>query len=199
MINRKEVKEKARQHVRKRYGLWLLVSLVSLLSMLAGSLNTPAEPNTTSLWVDGFGILLALFTVPLFGIGLDAVRDDSSNVSVSFSRRLGPMFWRNLWGMLLMNLKVLLWTLLFIVPGIVAGYRYYFVPYLLADDDTLTIQEAFEQSAAMTDNRKFDLFVYDLSFVGWAFLVVLTAGIAAFFVAPYIEASRIQLYEELRG
>ncbi len=94
---------------------------------------------------------------------------------------------------------ILLWTLLFIIPGIVKGYQYRYVPYLLAEDTSLSPKEVLKKSKEMTMGHKSDIFVLDLSFILWNLLNLVTFGIASFFIAPYIEATNARLYNVLKS
>lgn len=85
---------------------------------------------------------------------------------------------------LLIALKVFAWSLLFVIPGIIAAYRYSMATYIMAENPTIAPTEAIERSKALMDGRKGDLFCLDLSFFGWALLTVLTAGIGALWLAP---------------
>lgn len=97
------------------------------------------------------------------------------------------------------GLKTILWMLLFIIPGIVKSYEYMMIPYLLADDPSLTRQEAFEYSRRMMDGNKMKAFVLDLSFILWLLLGGLTLGLVnIFWTFPYRYATRAELYLTLR-
>ena len=97
------------------------------------------------------------------------------------------------------DILILLWSLLFIIPGIVKAYEYRMIPYLLADDPTMTKDRAFAESRAMMHGNKWRAFVLDLSFLGWRLLSVLTLGILeVFYVAPYKFMTDAALYEALR-
>jgi uncharacterized membrane protein len=100
--------------------------------------------------------------------------------------------------MILRDLFVGLWSLVFIIPGIIKGYSWRMVPYILAENPEMPYKEALELSARMTDGEKFDMFVLDLSFIGWYLLGVLACGIGVLFVNPYFEATWAQLYFVLR-
>jgi len=100
--------------------------------------------------------------------------------------------------MLLKKIFLFLWTLLFIIPGIVKGYAYRMVPYILADNPNIGARRAIELSNNMTQGHKFDMFVLDLSFIGWYLLGVLAIGIGVLFVAPYDHATNAELYLALR-
>ena len=69
---------------------------------------------------------------------------------------------------LLITLKVIAWSLLFVIPGIVAAYRYSMATYIMAENPGMQATEAIERSKALMDGRKGDLFCLDLSFIGWA-------------------------------
>jgi hypothetical protein len=100
--------------------------------------------------------------------------------------------------MFLTGLYIFLWSLLFLIPGIIKSYQYRMVPYLITEDPSLATEQALELSRRMTDGEKWDMFVLDLSFIGWSLLGILTFGIGFFFLAPYIEATQAQLYFALR-
>jgi uncharacterized membrane protein len=100
--------------------------------------------------------------------------------------------------MFLMGLYIFLWSLLLFIPGIIKAYQYRMVPYLITEDPSLSTEQALALSRRMTDGEKWDMFVLDLSFIGWCFLAALTFGIGFLFLAPYIEATQAQLYFALR-
>ena len=98
---------------------------------------------------------------------------------------------------LLIALKVFAWSLLFVIPGIVAAYRYSMATYIMAENPNMQATEAIERSKALMDGRKGDLFCLDLSFIGWALLAVLTAGIGNLWLVPYMTVSRAAFYRSL--
>jgi len=100
--------------------------------------------------------------------------------------------------MALMNLYLFLWSLLLIIPGIVKSYAYRMVPYILADNPNIGASRAIELSNKMTYGHKFDMFILDLSFLGWYLLGALCFGIGIFFVKPYEHATNAELYLVLR-
>ncbi|MBQ8519198.1 MAG: DUF975 family protein [Agathobacter sp.] len=96
------------------------------------------------------------------------------------------------------DLKVLLWTLLFIIPGVIKSYEYFMMPYLLAENPNLTKEEAFRLSKQMMTGNKWKTFVLELSFFWWDVLSAITAGIVGiFYVNPYKNLTFAALYEEL--
>ena len=117
---------------------------------------------------------------------------------------LGAGF-RGDWGnvvlvMFLKNLFLALWTMLFIIPGIVKAYAYRMVPYILKEHPELSGTQAITLSRRMMKGHKGDAFVLDLSFIGWILLSALTFGILhLFYVGPYMEATNAELYKAVRA
>jgi uncharacterized membrane protein len=100
--------------------------------------------------------------------------------------------------MFIRDIYIFLWSLLFIIPGIIKAYAYRMVPYILADNPNLGVDEAISLSNEMTRGHKFDMFVLDLSFIGWYLLGSLALGVGIFFVMPYENATNAELYLVLR-
>ena len=99
---------------------------------------------------------------------------------------------------LLITLKVIAWSLLFVIPGIVAAYRYSMATYIMAENPGMQATEAIERSKALMDGRKGDLFCLDLSFIGWAILALIPAGLGFIWLIPYMYTAQAAFYEELK-
>lgn len=100
---------------------------------------------------------------------------------------------------LLQAVKTFLWTLLLVIPGIVKGYEYRMIPYILAENPGIDQRRAFELSRIMMTGQKWNAFVLDLSFFLWYLLGAVTCGLASiFYVNPYIAATNAELYAVLR-
>ena len=100
---------------------------------------------------------------------------------------------------LLRGLYVFLWSLLFIVPGIVAGYSYAMTDYILAENPNLTASEAIEQSKTMMYGNRWRLFCLQFSFIGWDILATLAFGIGHLWLTPYKQAATAAFYREVSG
>lgn len=92
------------------------------------------------------------------------------------------------------DLKITLWSFLFIIPGIVKSYEYRMIPYIMAENPEIPTKRAFEISREMTMGEKANLFVLDLSFIGWMLLGVLACCVGTYFVLPYKEATFAEFY-----
>lgn len=97
------------------------------------------------------------------------------------------------------GLYTFLWTLLFVIPGIIKSYEYKQVPYILAENPDITKEEAFARSKQMMSGNKWKAFVLDLSFLGWEILNTMTIGILGiFYVKPYEYQTEAAFYEALK-
>lgn len=100
---------------------------------------------------------------------------------------------------LYMGLFIFLWGLLFIIPGIIAAYRYAMAPYLMAQYPEKGIRECVEDSKALMLDHKARLFFLNLSFIGWGFLCLFTLGIGMLWLTPYMQAATAAFYLERTG
>ena len=98
---------------------------------------------------------------------------------------------------LLRSVYITLWTMLFIIPGFVAVYKYAMASFILYENPTMTANEAITASKELMDGHKGELFTLDLSFIGWDFLNLLTMGIGSLWLNPYKNAARAAFYRDL--
>ena len=97
------------------------------------------------------------------------------------------------------DLYLFLWTLLFVVPGIVKSYEYRMIPYLLGEYPQLSKEEAFSASKEMMTGNKWKAFLFDLSFIGWRILNIFTFGmLGIFYVDPYYHQADAMLYDAIK-
>lgn len=100
---------------------------------------------------------------------------------------------------LLIGIFSFLWSLLFIIPGIIATLSYSFTYYIMIDNPQMGALEAIRKSKEMTNGYKWDLFVLGLSFIGWALLMPFTCGIGVLWLAPYQGVTFINFYEDVKA
>lgn len=128
-----------------------------------------------------------------------------NSYEVAPAGRLGFAFKKGTYGntvltIFLRNLYTALWTLLLVVPGVIKGYEYRMIPYLLADDPNMPREDAFRISKEMMYGQKMDAFILDLSFIGWDLLNAVTFGLVGiFWVNPYKQATNAELFLSLRN
>ena len=149
-----------------------------------------------------FGVLFQIFVSNVVTAGLSGWlmrywRGETPAVGDLFStfRTYAPV----VKAMFLRGLLTFLWSLLFIIPGIIKSLAYAMVPYIIYENPNLTPSQALKISDKMTDGAKGDLFVMGLSFVGWNFLSALTGGLVGiFYVNPYIGLAYAGVYDQLK-
>jgi len=163
-------------------------------------LSTMETPSTASyiidmllqvcMWVVGTGFVVFLLntirkTAPCFGNLLDGF----------------GYFWRIILLNVLEGIFIGLWSLLFFFPGIVAAYRYRMAIYLLIDHPEMSVMECIRQSKRLMKGRKWELFMLDLSFIGWELLgsLPVMGYFVQFFTLPYITMTKALYYEQLGG
>lgn len=121
---------------------------------------------------------------------------DLNNITLPFKK---PHYWKMVGTVFLRDLYTALWTLLFIIPGIIKSYEYRMIPFILADCPEIPREDAFRISKEMMDGNKWKTFVLDLSFIGWYLLAIITCNIAAvFYVEPYKCATEAELFIAIR-
>ena len=106
---------------------------------------------------------------------------------------------RNAVSILLVYLYTILWTLLFIVPGIIKGLAYSLTPFIVKDNPQLSPNQAINLSMKMMKGHKFDLFYLYLSFIGWILLAMLTLGVGLLWVIPYMQTSMAAFYLDVKN
>lgn len=151
------------------------------------------------LVTDGVGSFWALLLLPLiwgyYIMWLSVARGGTVDYGMLFD---GFKDYKRIFiTMLLVGIYEFLWSLLLLIPGIVKSYSYSMTYYILADEPEMKYDAAIEKSMRLMKGHKFDLFMLDLSFIGWAILCLLTLGIGVIFLAPYVETAHAKFYEDL--
>lgn len=98
----------------------------------------------------------------------------------------------------LQYIYIFLWALLLVIPGIIKGFSYAMTPYILKDNPELSNNAAIEKSMAMMNGHKMELFILELTFIGWILLGIITFGIGLLLVEPYMMTAIAHFYEDLK-
>lgn len=109
------------------------------------------------------------------------------------------LFFRAMGLRALRILRIALWSLLLIVPGIIASYRYAMTSYIMAENPHMTATEVLRESARMMKGNKWRLFCLQLSFFGYRLLSLVTFGLAELWVAPYVGQAKAHFYHHISG
>ena len=101
--------------------------------------------------------------------------------------------------MFLRDIYIVLWSLLFVIPGIIKSYEYKMIPYLLSENPEMTTEQAFAESKKLMTGNKWKAFVLDLSFILWDIASAATCGLLGlFWVAPYKASTQAAFYEAIK-
>lgn len=185
MYNRTQVKLEAKQSLNMHFGLALGTIIVGGL-ILAVSGYVPIATL----------ILTGVINVGLATVMLAIVRGapvQFNDLFKGFSN-----FGTNCLAGILVGVFTFLWSLLFVIPGIIKGYSYSMTFYILADHPEMSPKDAIAASCELMDGHKFDLFVLQLSFFWWHLLGSVTFGLAYIYVGPYISAATAKFYEAIK-
>ena len=101
-------------------------------------------------------------------------------------------------GIVWYTIWVSLWSVLFIIPGIVKAFSYAMMFFILAEHPNVGVRKAMRMSKVMTNGYKGDLFVMTLSFIGWEILSLFTAGLLQLWLEPYQTMSFVNAYHALK-
>ena len=214
MWTRQLLKENAKIAFKRNY--WACVAVSLIMGLLAGNtslsdIDTETEGYGYALanLPDGiwFIIILILIGAILFSVLISSVvevggcryflenREHKTPVSQLFWGFREGRFGNIVWTIFMRNVYVFLWGLLLVIPGIIKGYSYKMIPYILAENPDISQERAFEISKQAMNGRKWDAFVLDWSFIGWHLLNTVTFGIlGVFYVNPYINATQAEFY-----
>jgi len=192
-MTRQEIKLRARQQLGGQIfgNLWLMALLVCFVyAAICGAAGTilPGIGAIIILGPMGYGLSLVFLKQYRYGGEMDF-----SDLFRGFTDDFGQTF---LIG-LLTSIFTFLWGLLFVIPGIVKTYSYSMAYYIKIDNPDYGWRECIDASRAMMNGHKWDLFVLDLSFIGWYIVGSLVLGIGTLWVVPYHTAARTIFYDNL--
>ncbi len=223
-MKRREMKKAAKENLRgRRIGPFLICLLFLLLTLPGAICNLAATTiNEYLSLVEQQGIIIEQLkqfdTIALtqyaanfatlasiFYYLIDAhAQVGLSRYFIRFGREkaglgafLGGFFkkyFRTMWVYLLTALKLILWMLLFIVPGIIKAVEYSMLHFVMADNPDLSTREVYRETRALMKGCKWKFFWLEFSFIGWYILCVVTCGLAVPFFLPYHSATLAEFY-----
>ena len=188
-MNRAELKAKAKAQIKGNIGILFVVTLIiGLISSVA--LAIPAAGIVAAI------IVVPAFSLSIYRIYLMIVNGKKPEVKDAFCGF--DDFWSAFKVTFLVGLYTFLWSLLFFIPGIVKTYSYSMALYVLAENPGKSARECIKESMEMTKGHKMELFVLDLSFIGWIILIPFTLGLLSIWLIPYMSATIANAYESLK-
>ena len=187
MRPRAEIKRQAKDNFIKNY--WPCVGAALLVTLVLTALNSISGGLAGLILGPSFIIGYNMFSLAVYRGAPKKLESIFSDAFDNFGHKLGGYLW--------MQLFTFLWSLLFIIPGIIKSLSYAMTPYLLDDCKDLPAKQALKVSMRMMNGHKWELFVFHLSFLGWQLLSILTIGILSIFlVSPYQATALAGYYEE---
>lgn len=190
MKSRKEIKGIAKDAFYRQY--WLCVGANVIVMALCSVLSGISLGVAAFILVPSLVIGLNFFSVAMYRGEPSSIEDIFREGFDNFGRKLGGYLW--------MELFIYLWSLLFVIPGIIKAISYALTPYILADCKNVRATDALKLSMRMMEGHKWEYFVLGISFIGWMLLTSLTCGLLyVFYVGPYMNNTFAGYYAERKA
>ena len=200
MILRSELKQNSKNQLKNNWGL--AIGIIIVCTLISCIPNLLVEINDESLAI---AIIIPIITLVITG----PLTIGQCRFFINLANRSNPKF-SDLWygfnnilkaiGVtLLVGVIVFIGTILLIIPGIILSFMYSQVYYIMAENPEMSIIDCLKESYRIMKGHKMDLFVLELSFLGWVILMGITFGIAGLYVLPYYSATLTNFYLEIKN
>ena len=186
----KDFRQSAWQSLKGKWGICVLAFLI--FDAISGAC---AGLSYFGVGAIAIFIIMGPLTIGNSKISLNVARDKEVELTMLFDGFKD--FSRSLILYITNQIFVFLWTLLFIIPGIIKSFAYSMSYYILLDDPNISANDARKKSIEMMKGNKWRLFCLEFSFIGWFLLCLITFGILVFWVSPYIEVAKAKFYLSL--
>ena len=205
IINRPRLKEAAKEKLNgNMWNIWQALLVVMAISSLFGSFGGLVEGAKIEIYnnvyynvIDAiYGFISIPLTAGVSYYVLNIVRDKSFDISDLFKFYKERM-WTNILLYILISIFTALWGLLFLIPGIIAGLSYSMSTFIFIDGEDTDAMAIIKKSKDLMYGYKWDCFVFQLSFIGWALLCLFIFPII--YVLPYYYVAETMYYEELKA
>lgn len=219
-MSSRDLRYQARRALSGRWGVAILAGFLAaffggLVNSVSNGISIELDEETMKYFQMSESTIEALFGVALSATTLSLVQFIMGGpVQLGYSQFLLKMhrgedaqvkdlfsqFYRFAEGFclyLLRGIFIVLWSMLFVIPGIVKSYSYAMAHFIMAEDPSISCVDAITRSRQLMDGHKAELFVLRLSFIGWHFLCILTCGIGYLWLIPYQNAAEAAFYHNL--
>ena len=189
-MNRAVLKQHAKDSIRGKIGILFVIYLI--VAAISGAIS--AVPYVGAL-------AAAVVITPVFALAIVKIY---LRLAEGVAPKIGDLFteFNNFWSafkvQFLSGLFIALWSLLLVIPGIIKAYAYSQAMYILAENPEIGAREALKRSEEMMKGHKMELFILQLSFIGWELLGAITFGIAYIWVLPFYQATMTNFYNEIK-
>lgn len=194
-MNRVQIKERAKSLLGNNLfgNIWLMAVLVCFISTAAISVAGSLLPGLGTILISG------PISYGLAWVFLGLARGSNDVKIEDLFKGFTNDFVKNFVLGFMISLFTALWSLLFIIPGIIKGLAYSMAFYIRLDHPEYDWRTCINQSERMMEGHKADLFVQQLSFIGWILIGSLLCGIGVLWVTPYISLSQAVFYEDVKA
>ena len=199
MILRSELKQNAKNQLKNNWGLAIGAIIVSMLISLIPEILTYIDLESATI-----AILVQIISLIIAG----PIAIGQCKLFINLSNNENPKFsdvWfgfgnilKALGVTLLIGIAVSIGTIFFIIPGIIISFMYSQVYYIMAENPDISVLDCLRESARIMKGHKMELFILELSFLGWIILTALTCGIAGLYVLPYYSATLANFYLKIK-
>lgn len=175
--------------------------ITTFLIAITSGFSTYGEVSAFTGFLTSLLSLLSsfLFYILLVGVqsySLRTIRHQEAGIGYLFF--YFRYFFKLLGLTIVVSVRTLLWTMLFVVPGIIATFRYSQAYFIFIDDPSKSISQCIDESSQIMNGHKWDYFVLQLSFILWGFLGAVTCGLASIYVFPYRMLTNAVFYDNLK-
>lgn len=203
-MNRQEIKARAKEFAFKnKWNIWqpyLVIYAISfILGFILGILGLDSESTLGAILTLALEIALIPASVGYIYYLIKLINGEKLDVKEALLSKY-KLFGLILTVSIIIGIFTALWSLLLIIPGIIYAYKVIMATNILADtaDENTNYKDVINQSKEMMDGYKMDYFVFELSFIGWILLSVVTLGIATIWAFPYMQVANVMYYQELK-
>lgn len=208
MSTRKELKARAKESLKGNYGKLILALIVTVLIGMAiiyiGEILIGIGTATGSFLTGFCGAIIFIvgmiatfyLTIGYSKMLLKVARNQETSLNELFSKDNFPSTFRIV-GISIVESIIVFFASYLIIPAFILPLSYAFVVYMAIDEGTGL--NTIKNCRMMMKGHKWDLFVLELSFIGWIILSILTLGILSLWVAPYIAITEINFYDEVKA
>ena len=194
-MDRITLKERAKEQIRGK--IWDLFLITLIVSLITGAVNGVLG-LLPGIGTVGALVITAPIYISVYKIYLDLVNENKTPVIADVFYGYSD-FGSSVLVVIITALFTFLWSLLFVLPGIVKAISYSQAYYIIAENKGMPAIDAINRSKAMMHGHKMDYFVLQLSFIGWGIVGALTFGIAFIWIAPYMSATYANFYNSVKA